>query len=682
MRGFAGLQRCAAALLRSMALSACVMLFAVPAQAQPADPAQRAATVIVLDGSNSMNARLPGDKNFKFVSVREALRVSLPAVSGTEVGLAAFGARRASDCNDAEVIAPPATNVAPVIAALERFQPRGFSPVVLALRAAAKALPAGVAKPSIVLVLDDLASCRTEDPCAVASQLKRDIPALAIHVVVLGPRPVDLPVLACMVKQTGGQLFQVADGPGIGPALQEALTVAGLDRREPPRPVPAERSTIMRPVATPRPATPGLGIDVTKPGLHLTARLADGSQPLQLPVLWRIWRADTARAADPATTVQQGEPEPIVTVIAPALSRPLANGRYEVEARSGMVASRRSIEITSQGPTPVVIDLNAALLAIKAPMAKGGQGSADTTLTVLALGPPATPIWLGRVSAHDLLVPPGSYRVRATAGTVTAERVLTVGQGVTGDVEISLDVGRLLIEEQSDASAAKGGPPQLIVETDEQDSTGARREVYRAHAPRLDLTLPAGSYMVTARRESTELRVRLQIRPGETVSRQFAIPLARIRLVSKLGNILPVHYKIERMDLPAQPIQRWGDAEAVFDLPVGRYRLEVRVGEQNSVAVRELDIRSTGGEQRVDIDTGAGGIQLKLKSGSGGLGLGEVYWQIFNDRDEPVWRTSQAEPKTALSQGRYRARAEVRDRVLERTFEVRAGDNRVIEVGE
>ena len=33
---------------------------------------------------------------------------------------------------------------------------------------------------------------------------------------------------ACVVRQTGGQLFQVADGPGIGPAIDEALTVAGI----------------------------------------------------------------------------------------------------------------------------------------------------------------------------------------------------------------------------------------------------------------------------------------------------------------------------------------------------------------------------------------------------------------------------------------------------------------------
>ena len=165
--------------------------------------AQRASAIVILDGSNSMNARLPNDKALKFVTVRDALRTTLPKLTpGTEVGLAAFGARRVNDCSDAEVIAPPAADFAPVLGALDRFQPRGFSPVVLSLRLAAKSLPPTASKASLVLVIDDLASCRGEDPCAVAGELKKQNPALAIHVVGLGLRPSDAEVLSCMVRQT------------------------------------------------------------------------------------------------------------------------------------------------------------------------------------------------------------------------------------------------------------------------------------------------------------------------------------------------------------------------------------------------------------------------------------------------------------------------------------------------
>ena len=83
---------CPAVAVLVVAVTAAALLCAAP-QAQ----AQRASTIIVLDGSNSMNARLPNDKVFKFVTVREALRTTLPTLSaGTEVGLTTFGARRLS----------------------------------------------------------------------------------------------------------------------------------------------------------------------------------------------------------------------------------------------------------------------------------------------------------------------------------------------------------------------------------------------------------------------------------------------------------------------------------------------------------------------------------------------------------------------------------------------------------
>ena len=663
---------------------------AVAAQQPPAT--ERAAAVIVLDGSNSMNARLPNDKNFKFVSVREALRASLPKIEGTEVGLAAFGARRASDCNDAEVIVPPTTDTSRVNGALERFQPRGFSPVVLALRNAAKALPQGVTKASIVLVLDDLASCRGEDPCAVASALKRENPALAVHVVVLGPRPVDLPVLACMVRQTGGQLFQVTDGPGVAPAIEEALTVAGNQRRSAPQPAsvavapstkaaPAPIAAARRPLAAGSPPS----FDTTQPGLHVSARLNDSAPPLWAPTSWRIWRADQPRAAEQDTPETASNRTLVVEATAPTLSRQLPNGRYEIEAKSGLVAVRRTVEIIGSGPTLAPVDLNAALLNIAAPQTKGAAAAPETTLEVSSVGSTNTPLWVARAGAHDLVVPPGSYRVSATAGLATADRVLTVGQGVTGDAVIPLEAGHLIVEEQSTAPAEAHASTQIVLETDDPESTAGRREVYRVQANRLDLTLPAGSYLLTVRRAGAEQRDRIQIKPGETVRRAGVLSSVRLRLISRIGTAfprgMPIFYRIERIDIPTRSMHRWGEAEPIFVVSPGRYRIEARIGGQNAVALREIDVRASPPDQQIELDTGAGGIQLKLSGTNAGLGFGDVYWQIFSDRGEAVWRTGQAEPLMALGPGRYRARAELRDRTVEQSFDVRSGDSRVIEVG-
>ena len=82
-----------------------------------------------------------------------------------------------------------------------------------------------------------------------------------------------------------------------------------------------------------------------------------------------------------------------------------------------------------------------------------------------------------------------------------------------------------------------------------------------------------------------------------------------------------------------------------------------------------------------DLDTGAGGIQLKLSGVGPGLGLGDVYWQIQDERGATVWRTIETEPVLALGAGRYRVRVEVKDREFEQTIDVKAGDFRVIELG-
>ena len=138
-------------------------------------------------------------------------------------------------------------------------------------------------------------------------------------------------------------------------------------------------------------------------------------------------------------------------------------------------------------------------------------------------------------------------------------------------------------------------------------------------------------------------------------------------------------YRIERLDASPRVITRGGEAEPVIDLSPGRYRFEARIGAQNAVAVREVEIKA-GAESRIELNTGAGGIRLKLPAQAGSLGFGEVFWQVRNDAGQTIWRTSLIEPLMVLAPGRYTVMVEMRDKVLERTFDVRAGDNRTVEI--
>lgn len=653
-----------------------------PAVAQGDSIDREANAVIILDGSNSMNARLPGDTAFKHVMVREAIRKALPKVTaGTQLALAAFGHRRSSDCTDFEVIQPLTPDTSRISAAIERFQPRGFSPVVQTLRAAAKALPQGPSgKASLIVILDDLASCRGEDPCKVAADLKRDNPALNIHIVGLALKPADAQVMACVAKQTDGRLFDAQDGPAASAAVEQALQLASATlpaARAAARPaaqVPAKATAQPAPgpnakaAAVPAPKQAPL-----RPGLHLTAHLAEGRPALEQTVQWRVLK-EGAPAGSP----------PVAEAAQPRLGLELPNGSYVAEVQAGLVTARRPFEITSPAATPVEVALNAAMLSLSAVLQKGGAPLRRAMMLVAPTAAGEKPLWVARTGADDLVVPAGSYRVAAEDGLARVEETVSVAAGVRKEVELTLTAGRLVA-----AAALGNGEPiteqvQFVIEADDPDSPTGKREVMRTAAARLEVTLPPGSYQVTARRGAAEARERLAVRAGEDTSRTIQIALARVRLSSRLGipslaNISPV-YRIERLDTTQRIVTRSGEGEPLIELNPGRYRIEARVGAQNAIAVREVELKG-GTESQLDLATGAGSIRLKLPGALGSLGFGEVFWQIRNETGQTVWRTSQLEPLLVLASGRYTALVEMRDKLLERTFDVRAGDNRTFEVG-
>lgn len=654
-----------------------------PAFAQSPPPRSGpATTMIVLDGSNSMNARLPGDKQVKFVSVRDALRASLPSEIAGTIGLTTFGARREKDCTDSDVAVPPTADTKQLLGALDAFQPRGFSPVVLAMRTAAKALPPTADRASLILVLDDLASCRGEDPCAVAAELKRQNPSLSIHVVGLGLKRPDASVLACITRQTGGRLIEAVDGPGVGPAIIQALAAAGLEERRPapaaatPSAPPEPRLT-MAPQAAQRTPRGSVAIDETRPGVHFTARLAADLPLLDAPVRWRVFPADSAETS--------GAGNAQLDRTAAAVSHQLPPGRYVVEAQSGLATVRRSFEVVSAAATRVPVVFDGALLRLTVVPTAGAAPLAEANITLVGGGEAQdqrlTPLWIARTGQAAVVVPPGAYRIRVEAGLARAERALAVSAGISADVEVALGAGRLVAEEVDSPASTDGASPIMTVEADDPDSATARRELYRSLASALDIVVPAGTYIVSLRRGEAEVRERISVRAGEIARRPLTAGVARVRIATRgAPRGLPVQFRIERQGGPQRPLVRWNEAEPVIDLMPGRYRFEARAGGQNAVIVREADIKA-GFEHRIDLDLPSASVRLKLAGARPGLGFGEVYWHIHTERGDTVWRTGDAEPQLALAPGRYRVRAEAKDQDIERLIEVRAGDSQTYEIG-
>src|SRR5215467_10563138 len=127
----------------------------------PARAQEPASLVVVFDGSGSMAGNIEGVRGSKVVLAREALRRALGKLAPqTRVGLAAFGHRR-GDCGDVELLRPlEPLDVARFADALDKVSPRGRGPLTTALREAAKSLPTGPGKKSLVLIHDDADNCQ------------------------------------------------------------------------------------------------------------------------------------------------------------------------------------------------------------------------------------------------------------------------------------------------------------------------------------------------------------------------------------------------------------------------------------------------------------------------------------------------------------------------------------------
>jgi Ca-activated chloride channel homolog len=159
--------------------------------------------LIVLDGSNSMWGRVDGTE--KIVVAREVLAGMLADLPpGTAVGLAAYGHRRETDCDDIEVLLPVGTHPrAALDAAIRRVQSRGMTPITAALQRVVEQLDRAAGPTHVVLVSDGKETC-DGDPCALVRALRARDAALTVHVVGFDVTREEAEQLACIAEAGGG----------------------------------------------------------------------------------------------------------------------------------------------------------------------------------------------------------------------------------------------------------------------------------------------------------------------------------------------------------------------------------------------------------------------------------------------------------------------------------------------
>ena len=627
-----------------------------------------ASVIVVFDGSGSMAGNIEGVRGSKVVLAREAVRRALAKVAPqTRVGLAAFGHRR-GDCGDVELLRPPEPlDVARLADALDKVNPRGRGPLTAALREAAKSLPPGPGKRSLLLIHDDADNCQ-QNVCVVAEGLRRA--GIVAHVVGLGLRPNDSAAMACLSQVTGGRFYNARTAGEIAADVEEALRLSGSEGSDAP---PA---ALAAPQPSSAPASAATVPADGPPGLYLRALLAPGAEPIGLPLHWAVF-ADgqpptvlyEARASNPNIQAQPGH--------------------YVVKVRDGAVAVSREVQLEDK-PTAVKVVLNAGTLLVRAQAQKSGAPLGDAIVTVSEADQagdskkdPAPPLAMFKGSEGLLMLPAGRFLVHVEQGLVRAERSVIVPAGSVGRLDIPLNAARLLLSAAGQDAAGAAEVIVFSVVEDDPDAPKGRREVARSTARQPDFVVPPGTYYVVARQGSAETRERLAVGPGEVVRRALNLAAGRLVLGTKAagGGSVPeelVSWRIERLDSAAPEVIATSRPAPVLTLSSGRYRVVGRFGAINARTVRDVEIRA-GQTQQLVLEPQAATLKLRLLA-SGVPVLADVAWDIRDEAGAALWTTGQPEPSAILQAGRYLIRAETREKRFERAVELRAGEVRVLEV--
>ena len=449
-----------------------MMLLCGTASAQPA--------IIVLDASGSMWGRV--EDRTKIAIARDVVAGLMSNwATNRPVGLMAYGHRRAGDCADIELIAPPARDAAAVTAAAARLTPRGRTPMAEAIRQAAAAI--GDSGGSVILVSDGIETCHP-DPCAVAQELARNGTRLVVHTVgfALGD-PAALAQLRCMAEATGGRALTARDAGELAEALSRAAAA----------PTPGPRASAPR-------AEP-----VPQPRLIVTLRLCAGCDPM---------------TGDATITLRRGEE--VVATDGDPFGRffDLPAGDYTVQAQTWLF-ERPAVPVTipETGIGRAEIILDAGWLVGDVRSEPSGQEVTDRTALEWHAGPQVPEDQRRAAEAQNgspaFLVPTGQHRLRARLGNAAGEAEGTVAAGETVVLRVPIQVGTLLLTRQGFGTDA----PRVTI-TRVEDDEGVYDEWPSGAVA--EIPLAPGRYRVAGdhegRQGSTEIEVESEERLEATLS--------------------------------------------------------------------------------------------------------------------------------------------------------------------
>lgn len=198
------------------------------------------AVMVIYDSSGSMWGKV--DQRHKYMIARENFARMIDQFAADrldlDLGLTTFGHRVRGDCNDIEQIVGLQSLADPqhrqnLKNAINRLEPKGITPIAVALEFAAERLKYSEQRATVILISDGIEECGG-DPCAVAGKLKKLGVAFTAHLVGFDLKREEFEKLRCVADLTGGQALLANDAASLSEALRRLNEQIRRERQESP----------------------------------------------------------------------------------------------------------------------------------------------------------------------------------------------------------------------------------------------------------------------------------------------------------------------------------------------------------------------------------------------------------------------------------------------------------------
>lgn len=455
-------------------------LLALTLTAAAAHAADKA--IIVLDASGSMWGQIDGKPKLEIA--RQALRTVLQSVpADMELGLLAYGHREKGNCDDMELVVPPAAGRADAIAsAADNLKFLGKTPLTASVRQAAEALRYTEEKATVILITDGLETCEA-DPCAVGRELEQSGIDFTAHVVGFGLTAEEGRQVACLAENTGGRYIQASDAS----ALEEALVET----------VVAEPAPQSAPAPAPLPAKP-------EHNFVPQVILAEGGEPLgDAGNAYEIHRADAAGGKGERVATEYND-----------YKGDLDPGDYVVVARLGEASVEQPVRIEVGKVAEPIFVLNAGTLVVR-PLASAGAELSDAAQVVVDHPGEGEAISYGETR---VIVPAGEQKVTVKLGEGEATETAMVKAGEIVEKEIVVGVGRALVNAfYVPGMKVEEGGLALNIYKSAKRIDGRRDQVSYAFGPDGKFDLPPGDYTVVAKMNEALAELDFVVTAGQLV---------------------------------------------------------------------------------------------------------------------------------------------------------------------